>query len=72
MVSKRFLKLDFGPLSVDRSVDHRQSNVALSVDRVVDDMHQSAFVNFGRPGGRPTARALLSVGPGRLIESLTL
>ena len=89
MVSKRFSKLDFGPLSVDRATDCRQSKIVLSVDRAVDryaskclyalrsteqstDMHQSVFVHFGRPGGLLTARALLSIGPGRPTESLTL
>ena len=33
------------------------------------DMHQSAFVHFGRPGGRPTAWVLLSVGSGRPSRS---
>ena len=36
MVSKRFLYLAFGPLSVDQPVDRRQSKIALSADRAVD------------------------------------
>jgi len=32
-------------------------------------MHQSACVHFGRPGGRPPAKALLSIGSGRPARS---
>ena len=34
-------------------------------------MHQSAFVHFGRLGGRPTAKALLSAGSGRPTEEFS-
>ena len=69
MLSKRFLKLDFGLLPFDRAIDRWQSKIALSVDWRSTDMHQSANVHFGRlarstvcpiEAGRPSAR---STGP---------
>ena len=76
MVLKRFLYLAFGLLSVDRrSTVCRAKLLCRSTERSTD-MHQSAFVHLGRPGDRPTTRALLSAGsgdrPGWPTESLAL
>jgi len=50
--------------STDRSTVGRAKLLCRSIERSTN-MHQSAFVHFGRPGGRPIARALLLVGSGR-------
>ena len=56
-------KKDFNilPLALSRSTD--RSIVGRAKLLWSNDMHQSAFVHFGRPGGRPIAKALLSVAP---------
>jgi len=59
-------------LALCRSTDRSTIGRAILLCRSTawsTDMHQSAFVNFGRPGGRPTARALLPVGYSRPARS---
>ena len=70
MSKKEWFQKDFHTLllvhcrSTDRSTVGRTKLLCRSIERSTD-MHQSALVHFGRPGGRPTARSLLSVGSDR-------
>ena len=72
---KKILYLAFGPLSVDRPVDRRQSKIALSVDWAVN-RHVPKYICAPWSTGQSTDCKSFALGPidrpGRPTESLAL